>query len=220
MKLLSLEVHFPFAHRDLIKFVQYAKKEYKVEMLVLHDLTDQFQYSRFPKTPEAQNSIEEIMTTRGEIRKLVHHIQKAVVIQSNHDVRIQKRAFDAGIHSSLLKSFRELFELPNRYETKQEIIIDNVLHQHAENISNGDAMKALNARRINQCLGHWHTQFGIKYIRNKEKTNWVANIGCMIDMESYAFAYAREGLYLPPLGGMLVLDGVPRALTLEEALSQ
>ena len=210
MRILAIEPHLPFQHPHMMRYVEAMKKEFKLDMLVVHDICDQYIWSHFDKDPEAMNCVQELMEARGEIRKLAKLFPRAIVIRSNHESRVIKRALNAGLPASMLKSMREILELPGRWEYKEEIEIDKVLHSHGERFGNGDAKIALSVDRRNQCLGHFHTRFGITYVSNSVETNWVMNIAAMIDIKAYAFQYIKNSKFFPVIGGGLILDGVPQ----------
>jgi hypothetical protein len=49
-------------------------------------------------------------------------------------------------------------------------------------------------------FGHLHSSAGIAYVRTDDKFIWSMNVGCMIDVEAYAFKYEKDNKFKPTVG--------------------
>ncbi len=189
------DLHFPFHRQEFLEFLVRTFTEKAVtDIVFIGDLVDNYQASDFPKNPEAMNIVDETDEAKDWIQKYASEFPVARVLKGNHDfVRIDRRTKEARLPTSYLRTFREIFDLPDTWEIDDEFIIDNVRYTHGEGYGGQTpALQAANITGVSNVLGHIHTAGGVWYTSSiKGRTVFGLSVGCLIDEDSYAFAYAR-----------------------------
>jgi hypothetical protein len=62
---------------------------------------------------------------------------------------------------------------------------------------------------MNAVSGHFHERFKVDYWANPTGLYWGMSCGCLIEDDSYAFAYNSVNLKRPIVGTGLVIDSIP-----------
>jgi len=190
------DLHFPFTKYEYLDFLLDTFIERGVtDIVFIGDLVDNYQASDYVKNPEAMNIVDETESAKEWIKVYKQHFPVATVLKGNHDfVRIDRRSKNSGLPSSYLRTFNEIFGIPDTWNIEDEIIIDNVRYTHGEEYGGSTpALQAATLTNISNVCGHVHTAGGVWYISTvKEKRVFGLNVGCLIDDEQYAFAYAKN----------------------------
>jgi hypothetical protein len=58
-------------------------------------------------------------------------------------------------------------------------------------------------------LGHLQAYGGVQEAAGLDGASYGRNVGCLIDVEAVAFAYARQLAQRPTLGSGVIVEGVP-----------
>jgi len=201
--------HTPFHHKNYIQFLKDTFKKYKVGRIVCTgDLIDFHALSRHETETNARSAYDEFDLAREAVREFTTAFPKADYILGNHCKRLVGKAKTAGIDRRFLKSLPELLNLPQGWKVHDdEVIIDNVLYIHGVNWSGKDgAINAAIANRMSTVMGHSHSYAGVKYHANSRDLIFGMNVGCGIDIDSYAFAYGKYFREKPILGCGIVFD--------------
>jgi len=127
---------------------------------------------------------------------------KASVILGNHDRMIMRKAQTSLIPSKWIKSYKEVLEVPN-WNFVDRLEIDNVQYIHGEA---GTARTKCRADMQNTVQGHLHTQCYIEHYCGQNFRVFGMQVGCGIDHDSYAMAYAKRGKK-PAIACGVVLGG-------------
>ena len=72
-----------------------------------------------------------------------------------------------------------------------------------------DGIKMSQTLGMSCCQGHHHNEFSIRYWANSLGLYFSLQVGCLIDKDSYAFAYNNVNLKRPILGCAVIVDGFP-----------
>ena len=202
------DIHLPFAHKDYLQFLKETFKQYKVNQIICcGDLVDNHALSRHPTEPCAKGAYDELDLAKEQLKGYIKAFPKVTLILGNHDKIVHRQGASIGIGSRYMKSFSEVLELPNTWEIEEEIIIDNVLYKHGENCTGKDgALNTAINERISTVIGHSHSFGGCKYSANKRDSIFGLNVGCGIDVETYAFIYGKHFKYKPTLGCGIVFN--------------
>jgi hypothetical protein len=64
-------------------------------------------------------------------------------------------------------------------------------------------------------IGHIHAHAGIAYDANRKHLFYGFNVGCLIDHNAYAFAYAKTMATKPIIGVGLIENGIPRFVPMQ-----
>jgi len=177
------------------------------------DLVDWASISYHPKAPSLKNSEEEFDKAFAQVAKLSKAFPKVDWLIGNHDSLTERKAADLELPLSVLKGFKELWDLPkwNVIPRYDQIIIDGVIYQHGDRGKGGQLSSAyLNAKEehVSVVQGHHHGQFGVLYHANTQARIFGMQVGCGVDHKLEAMAYGKKYNRKPILGCGVVIDGV------------
>lgn len=215
--LLISDTQIPFENKKALQFVKDLKKEFKIpdeNCVHVGDEIDEFHASDYPKDPEMMVSpIQEIELARYRLQEWIKVFPKMKVAISNHGLRWIKKATNAGIPSELLRSYHEIFKLPESWEYRHEWRFMSLKHPfrviHGMGYSGKDGhIQATLDAGISTAIGHLHSYAGINRISRLggDKNLWGFNTGCLIDVDAVAFRYGRLNRAQPSLGAGVVID--------------
>ena len=131
--------------------------------------------------------------------KAFHNVE---VIIGNHTRMVARKAQTGGIPKRWIKSYNEVLEVPN-WEFKVSTEIDGVKYAHGEG---GTARSRAKMDMQSTVQGHLHTQLYSEYMVGSNSRVFGMQVGCGINHEQYAFAYAKAGKK-PAIGCGVVIGG-------------
>ena len=193
------DIHEPFC---LDGYLQHCKNIYKDfncnKVVFIGDIIDSH-YSSFHSTdPDGMSAKDELNLSIKKLRKWHKAFPKATVIIGNHDRIVARKALANGISAKWIKEYKDVLEVPT-WNFKTDETIDNVLYVHGEGATAFTKAKTLFQSVV---AGHTHTKCYIEYMNNI----FGMQVGCGVDKDSYAMAYAKN--YAPPqIACGVVLDG-------------
>lgn len=214
--LIIPDLHAPFGHQRALEFCKSLQDEFKISksnIICLGDFEDQYNFGKWPKSPDRKHTIiQEIEHTKDEIKKWAKAFPNMRMCTSNHGSRIAKRAFDAELPSQLLRNYEEIFAYPKGWELRENFIICASKHefvaQHGEGFSGARGhIDAALANGLSTVIGHLHSFAGVSHIKTQHQELWAVNSGCLIDQESYAFEYSKHSKFKATIGATVILDG-------------
>jgi predicted phosphodiesterase len=211
-KVLAIgDIHFPFEHRDMVRFLTDIKKKYRPDMVVqMGDLFDNHSTSRWEHNPDGLSPGDELKLAIKRSKNLFTLFPYATMILGNHDNRSAKKAFSAGLSAHVLSSYSKLMELPDGWHVANECIIDNVRYIHGDGFSGINAhRKAAATAMQSTAIGHIHSHAGVAYLANHNGLYFGLNVGCLIDHHQYAFEYSKFCPDKPILGCAIIDKGIP-----------
>lgn len=202
------DLHLPFTVDGYLEFCLETKKKFNCEDVVfIGDIVDQYANSRWQHDPDGMSSSDEMKQTIAKVQKWYKAFPNATIVFGNHDTRVFKQAFIAGIPKGWIKSFEEMYQMPKGWKCTEQIEIDGVMYQHGDGC-NGD-MGALNKakeRRQSVVIGHGHSFAGVRFLASHKDTIFGMNVGSAVDEESYALAYAKFQDRRPVISCGVVLE--------------
>lgn len=200
--------HFPFNDSRYIPFLIETFEKFGVTDVVhIGDMVDNHSLSRHNTHPDAVGNITEKELAQELVDELVDVFPYLHYCLGNHCKIPQRQAATLGLSSMYLKSFSELWNLPETWSVKEKHIIDGVVYTHGT--GNGGKDGALNGaikNRMSTVIGHAHSYAGIKYQSNGVDTIFGMNVGCGIDQDTYAMAYGKDYPNKPVLSCGIVFD--------------
>lgn len=211
MVLVIPDLQIPFHHRDAIRFLKWAKETFNPTQVVsIGDEVDQYNLSRYAKDPDAMSAGEELKVTHKYLKELYEVFPEAKACLSNHLDRVLKRAMDAGIPRGYMRSINEFMQAPDGWKWARSWEIGGVRYEHGD-ACNGQRAHVILAEsnRQSTVIGHHHSHGGINYLANASEMIFGMNVGCLIDIDSVAFAYSKAFRHKPTLGLGVVLGGIP-----------
>ena len=207
--LVFSDTHFPYHREGYLEFLRVVHKKYNCNdtVICLGDLADHHAISRHDKEADAVGDVTEFEQALAEVKKLIEVFPNGIITLGNHDRIPVRQAATIGLSERYLKSFAELWELPETWQVIEEIAIDDVLYSHG--LGGGGKDGAINkaiGEQMSIAQGHYHAFGGCKYIANKRSLIFGLNTGCLCDPNSLAMAYGKHAKYRPTLGCGLVYD--------------
>jgi hypothetical protein len=206
------DLHAPFMHRDYPRFLCAAKKRFAPDRVVfLGDVCDLHALSRFTRNPSGLSAWDELKAARRQLRPVYETFPQADVCWGNHDTRLRDRAAEAGIPVEAVAPMSAVLHCPHGWDWQDRHERGGVTYEHGTGYTGKDAhIKAATANMGPTVIGHIHAHAGIAYVANRKHLFWGFNVGCGIDHNAYAFAYARAVPTKPIIGCGLIEAGVPR----------
>lgn len=205
------DMHYPFAHPDCVPFLKAIKKKYKpTQVVCMGDELDSASLSNYDINPDGLSPGDELAAAIEGLQDVYAEFPNVKVCESNHTVRVYKRAFKSGIPKAFLKSYRDFLEAPKGWEWAERWEIDDVIYEHGEPHTGRNA--AIQATMLNMqstVIGHVHSFGGVQYFANYKQSIFGFNVGCLIDNSAYAFDYAKMHKAKPTLGAGIINKGVP-----------
>jgi metallophosphoesterase superfamily enzyme len=199
------DLHEPFCLDEYLDFcIEQYNRFNCTEVVIIGDCLDNH-YSSFHEV-----NIDADYTGKEELEIAINRIArwykafsgiKTTVIIGNHDRIIMRKAQTSAIPSKWIKSYKEVLEVPG-WDFVERYVKDGVQYLHGEG---GTARTKCRADMMNTVQGHLHTQAYCEHYVGQNFRVFGMQVGCGIDHESYAMAYAKYGKK-PAIGCAVVLN--------------
>ncbi len=196
------DLHEPFCLDAYLDFCLEQYNKYNIsDVIFIGDIVDNHYSSYHETSADGMGGADELELSIKRIARWYKAFPIAKVIIGNHDRMIMRKAQTSAIPSKWIKSYKEVLEVPNwdfleRYEQ------DNVQYIHGEG---GTARTKCRADMMNTVQGHLHTQCYTEWYVGMKFRVFGTQVGCGINHESYAMAYAKYGKK-PAIGCTVVLE--------------
>lgn len=199
----------PFQHQDYLDFLWDIYKKYKCKKVVnIGDELDFHCHSKYVKSPVAMGAMQEYELGIKFMRQMYRVFPRVSACISNHTMRPWARAAEVGIPQSWMRSYRDVMQAPKGWHWQSRWEIDGVVYQHGMGYSGANGhVKAATKNRQSTVIGHLHSHLGVKYLASHSDLIFGMNVGCGIDVDSYAFKYGEFLGDKPTLGCGVVIDG-------------
>lgn len=211
--LVISDLQEPFGHRDALAFVKAVEKKYQPTRIVqIGDLIDSHSLSFHEHNPDGYSAGDELKETIKSLKKWFKAFPKVDFIEGNHDMRVYRSAFSAGLPRAALKDLHDLLEMPKGWTVQESLEVNGIIYEHGDALKgglNGSFRSAVDGNQASTVFGHFHSGAGIRYFANKKRLMFAMNCGTLMDTHSYAAAYGRKFKDKPILGVGLVLEGIP-----------
>ena len=209
------DLHEPFSLDKYLEFCISKYDEFEcTEVVFIGDIIDNH-YASYHETYGGN----ELMTGSDELDLAIKRISrwrkafpKATVIIGNHDRMVMRKSQTSAIPSKWIKSYKEVLEVP-RWNFVERYVKDGVQYLHGEG---GTARTKCKADMMNTVQGHLHTQAYTEHYVGQKFRVFGTQVGCGIDHEAYAMAYAKYGKK-PAIGCAVILNNgkIPINLLME-----
>ena len=198
------DLHEPFCKDGYLEFCQEQYDTWNcTDVVFIGDIIDNHYTSYHEIDIEAEyTGKQELEYAIKKIARWKQVFEKATVILGNHDRMIMRRSQTSLIPSKWIKSYKEVLEVPN-WDFVDRLVIDGVQYIHGEA---GTARTKCRADMMNTVQGHLHTQTYIEHYVGQNFRVFGMQVGCGIDHDSYAMAYAKRGKK-PSIACAVVLGG-------------
>ena len=196
------DLHEPFCLDEYLDFCieQYYRFNCN-EVIFIGDVIDNHYASYHETNADGMGGADELQLSIKRIARWYKAFSKATVIIGNHCRIIMRKAQTSAIPSKWIKSYKEVLEVPG-WEFVERYVKDGVQYLHGEG---GTARTKCRADMMNTVQGHLHTQAYCEHYVGQNFRVFGMQVGCGINHESYAMAYAKYGKK-PAIGCSVVLN--------------
>jgi len=196
------DLHEPFCLDEYLDFCIQKYIEFNCnEVIIIGDCLDNHYSSYHETNVDGMSGGDELALAIKRMARWRDAFPIATVIIGNHDRMVMRKAQTSAIPSKWIKSYKEVLNVPDwnfveRYEK------NGVQYIHGEG---GTARTKCRADMMNTVQGHLHTQAYCEHYVGQNFRVFGMQVGCGIDHESYAMAYAKYGKK-PAIGCAVVLN--------------
>lgn len=197
------DLHEPFCLDGYLEFCIDTYNKYQCNKVVfIGDVIDNHYSSYHETDADGMGGGQELELAISKLAEWYKAFPNAHVTIGNHDRLIMRKAQTSAVPKKWIKDYKEVLEVPN-WEFVNRVVIDNVQYIHGEA---GTAKVKCKADMMSTVQGHLHTQSYTEWFVGANFKVFGMQVGCGIDHESYAMAYARQGKK-PVIGCGVVIDG-------------
>ena len=197
------DLHEPFCLDGYLEFCIDTYNKYQCNKVVfIGDVIDNHYSSYHETDADGMGGGQELELAISKLAEWYNAFPKAHVTIGNHDRLIMRKAQTSAVPKKWIKDYKEVLEVPN-WEFVNRVVIDNVQYIHGEA---GTAKVKCKADMMSTVQGHLHTQAYTEWFVGANFKVFGMQVGCGIDHESYAMAYAKAGKK-PVIGCGVVIDG-------------
>lgn len=206
------DAHIPYHHQDMLGFLEMLKKRYDpTRVICIGDELDHHSISFHDSDQDLFSAGHELQEALKVVKELHSMFPEMDIVDSNHGSLVYRKAKHHGIPRHCIKSYNEILGVDDGWQWHQDITLE---------LPNGESVyvhhgKSANGLQLSQTMGmscvqgHFHEKFNVAYWANSLGLYFSMQIGCLIDDESYAFAYNNVNLKRPIIGTGLIIDGYP-----------
>ena len=202
------DLHIPFEVSDYLSFCREIYKRVKCEKVVLiGDIVDNHSMSYFDKDPDGWSPADEMREADKHLKEWFKAFPEAFLCRGNHDRMVDRKSKTVGLPSRVFLPFRDIWNLPKKWQDGFSFEVDKVVYQHGTGYSGDNAhLKAAYNNRQSTVIGHTHAQCAVGYLANEKDCVFGMNVGCGIRRKSYAFEYGRDFKKKPIVSCGVVTD--------------
>lgn len=203
--------HAPFTHEHYLEFCRNVYDEYKCKnAFCMGDMVDQYALSLFEKEPEAYSANNELLKAIQTVGAFGKVFPNMYITVGNHDVRYLRSALKSGLPKAFLRDLGEVLEAPDTWIWNYSYILNgNIFLEHGTSSGANATIDRMWSISMNVIQGHTHSYAGVAYRNNGFSRNWAMNVGCGLDIDSYAAKYSLDRKYQPTLSCGVLVDGIP-----------
>lgn len=182
------DLHLPFTLKGYLEHCIEVYKKYNCDTVVfIGDILDLHFTSYHETSTEGYGATQEHDLSVEMLRKWYKAFPKAYVTIGNHDALIYRKAMSAGISKRWIQNYSQVLGTPG-WEWVTDVVIDDVLYTHGTT----NAYTKTKQNLMSTVQGHLHSQAGIQFYVGAKSRIFGFQIGCGVDMKSYAMEYGRN----------------------------
>lgn len=206
------DLHIPFHHQDSFDFLRHLKKKYNpTRVICLGDECDQHSLSYHESDPDLYSAGHELEISLPFIQELEELFPKMDILESNHGSLIWRKAKTNGIPKHYIKSYQDVLGVGDgwKWHFDMTVTLPDGSQCYVHHGKSTDVLKLSQQMGMSAVQGHYHTDLGARYWANPNGLYFGMQCGCLIDRESYAFAYANVNIKKQLIGTGLIIDSLP-----------
>jgi predicted phosphodiesterase len=197
------DLHEPFCLDGYLKFCKKTYRDYSCDHVVfIGDVIDNHYSSYHETDADGMGGRDELELAIYKISKWYKAFPVADVTIGNHDRMIMRKAKTSSIPTKWIKDYKDVLGVPG-WNFVDRVVYDNVQYIHGEA---GTARMKCRADMMSTVQGHLHTQCYTEWYVGQNFKVFGTQVGCGIDHDSYAMAYAKRGKK-PAIGCAVVING-------------
>ena len=197
------DLHEPFCLKGYLKFCKKTFVEYRCDQVIfIGDVIDNHFSSYHETDPNGLSGGQELELAIKKLSRWYKEFPIADVLIGNHDRLIMRKAMSSAIPIQWVRDFKDVLETPN-WNFVDRIVYDNVQYVHGES---GTARTKCKADMMSTVQGHLHTQCYTEWVVGQSFKVFGTQVGCGVDHDSYAMAYAKRGKK-PAIGCGVIIGG-------------
>jgi hypothetical protein len=186
-RLIIPDVHAPFVKKGFLEHCVKAYHDYRcTKVTFLGDVLDNHYTSFWKADPDGMSAKDEVELAIKILAPWYSAFPEAEICIGNHDARIRRQAFDAGISEKWIKDYSEVIETPGWVWDDQ---FERMLYWDTSTIQ-----------------GHWHTSSYTRWKVSEVTRLFAMQLGCGMDYKAYAAAYSKKSQKKPVIECGVVLD--------------
>lgn len=183
------DLHEPFCLSGYKDFCQSVYENFNCNHVIfIGDVLDNHYASYHETDANGMSGGLELETAISKVQEWYKIFPVADVIIGNHDRLIMRKAMTGSIPREWIKSYNEVLGT-KKWNWTERIVYDNVQYVHGEG---GTAKTRSKNDMMSTVQGHIHTQAYTEWMVGNKFKIFGMQIGCGIDRDSYAAAYARN----------------------------
>lgn len=197
------DLHEPFCLDSYLKHCKDTYAKYNCNTVVfIGDVIDNHYSSYHETNADGLGGGDELEMAVKRLNRWYRAFPEAYVTIGNHDRIISRKAQTGGIPKRWIRDYGEVLKTP-KWIFVERAVIDDVQYIHGEG---GTAKTKSKADMMSTVQGHLHTQCYTEWSVGMNFKVFGMQVGCGIDHESYAMAYAKAGKK-PAIGCGVVFGG-------------
>lgn len=206
------DTHFPYHHRDTLKFLGAVQKRYGTEFAVsVGDIADNHYPSYHEIEPGTYDGETELRLARECMLALEDMFPELIITEGNHDALPFRKAKTARIPEEHIRDYNQVFGVGPGWKWVRQVMLradcGDILVTHSVG---SNARTNASRFSFNSVQGHHHSEFGVHFYADNNQVRWHMATGCLIDFHKPSFNYARGAVLKRPVLGCGVLDhGTP-----------
>lgn len=204
------DTHCPWEHPSALEFLCKIREKYKCDRVInLGDEIDSAAMSvKWPFNPDMPSASHELELAIESLERFYKEFPVVDIVESNHGMRIFKKARVSGLPSMVIRRYEEILKYPKNWTYHTDgIEIEKVYYFHGEGLNGGSWMRSHQRFKQSVVHGHLHSNAGVIYSQNRKNKFFVMNAGCLIDPFHKAFDYGKHFIEKPVIGCGVVIDG-------------
>lgn len=197
------DLHEPFCLDGYLEHCIDTYAKYNCNKVVfIGDIIDSHYSSYHETDPDGIGGGQELNLAIEKLKRWYKVFSDAHVTIGNHDRIIMRKAFSSAIPKKWLKEYKDVLETP-KWKFVDRVVFDDVQFIHGEG---GTARTKCRADMMSTVQGHLHTQCYTEWYVGQNFKIFGMQVGCGINYDSYAMAYAKRGKK-PAIGCGVVIGG-------------
>lgn len=187
------DLHAPFIRKGYLEHCLEVQEKYQTNHTIfIGDIIDNHFSSFHPTDPDGFGAGEELDRAIAQIAEWHKSFPGSDVVLGNHDKIILRKIFREGVSMRWIKTFNEVLQVPT-WNFDKEFMYDGVKYIHGlkGGSVNGAMTKARN-RNVSIVQGHWHAKSYVRWHVSDTDRIFAMQVGCGVDEDAYAFAYAED----------------------------